>query len=46
MGIGAIRTSKAIKLAQMGERLGVDRISLLQPMFLKPKKNYSYILKR
>lgn len=36
MGIGAIRTSKAIKLAKMGERLGVDGISLLQPMFLKP----------
>lgn len=36
MGIGAIRTSKAIKLAKIGERLGVDGISLLQPMFLKP----------
>lgn len=36
MGIGAIRTSKAIKLAKMGERLGVDGISLLQPMFIKP----------
>lgn len=36
MGIGAIRTSKAIKLAQMGKKLGVDGISILQPMFLKP----------
>ena len=36
MGIGAIRTSRAIKLAKLGERLGVDGLSLLQPMFLKP----------
>ncbi|WP_029758279.1 dihydrodipicolinate synthase family protein [Fusobacterium nucleatum] len=36
MGIGAIRTSKAIKLAKLGEKLGVDGLSLLQPMFLKP----------
>ena len=36
MGIGAIRTSKAIKLAKLGEKIGVDGLSLLQPMFLKP----------
>ena len=36
MGIGAIRTSKAVKLAQMGKRIGVDGLSVLQPMFLKP----------
>ena len=36
MGIGAIRTSKAIKLAKIGEKLGVDGLSILQPMFLKP----------
>ena len=36
MGIGAIRTSKAVKLAQMGKKAGVDGISVLQPMFLKP----------
>lgn len=43
MGIGAIRTSKAIKLAQMGERLGVDGISLLQPMFLKPTEEELFL---
>ena len=36
MGIGAIRTSKAIKLAKLGKKLGVNGLSLLQPMFLKP----------
>lgn len=36
MGIGAIRTSKCVKLATMGKRLGVDGVTLLQPMFLKP----------
>ena len=36
MGIGAIRTSKAVRLAQMGKRIGVDGLSVLQPMFLKP----------
>ena len=36
MGIGAIRTSKAIKLAKIGKKLGVDGLSILQPMFLKP----------
>ena len=36
MGVGAIRTSKCVKLAQLGKKLGVDGIALLQPMFLKP----------
>lgn len=36
MGVGAIRTSKCIRLAQMGVRLGADGISILQPMFVKP----------
>lgn len=36
LGIGAIRTSTCIRLAQMGVRLGADGISVLQPMFLKP----------
>jgi len=36
MGIGAIRTSKCIRLAKMGVRLGVKSISILQPMFIKP----------
>ena len=36
LGIGAIRTSKCIELAKKGLELGVDGISILQPMFLKP----------
>jgi 4-hydroxy-tetrahydrodipicolinate synthase len=36
MGIGAIRTSKCIRLAKLGVRLGVQGVSVLQPMFLKP----------
>jgi 4-hydroxy-tetrahydrodipicolinate synthase len=36
MGVGNIRTSKCIRLAQMGVRLGAKGISILQPMFLKP----------
>ena len=36
MGIGAIRTSKCIRLAKMGIRLGAKSISVLQPMFIKP----------
>ena len=38
-GIGAISTKKCIRLAQMAERHGVDAISVLQPMFLKPTKD-------
>lgn len=36
MGIGAIRTSKCVKLAKMGKELGVTGVAILQPMFLKP----------
>lgn len=36
MGIGAIRTSKCIKLAKLGKEIGVEGIAILQPMFLKP----------
>jgi len=36
MGVGSIRTSKCIRLAQMGVRLGAKGISILQPMFIKP----------
>ena len=36
MGIGAIRTSKCVKLAKMGKELGVAGVAILQPMFLKP----------
>lgn len=36
MGVGAIRTAKAVRLAQMGVRLGAKGVSILQPMFIKP----------
>lgn len=36
MGVGSIRTSKCIRLAQMGVRLGAKAVSILQPMFIKP----------
>ncbi|WP_319757133.1 dihydrodipicolinate synthase family protein [uncultured Sphaerochaeta sp.] len=36
MGVGAIRTSKCVRLARMGVRLGARSVSILQPMFLKP----------
>lgn len=39
LGVGAIRTSTCIRLARMGVSLGVDGISVLQPMFLKPTEN-------
>lgn len=42
MGIGAIRTSKCIRLAEMGIRMGVKAISVLQPMFLKPTEDELY----
>lgn len=35
-GIGAIRTKKCIRLAQMAASNGAAGISILQPMFLKP----------
>lgn len=35
MGIGAIRTSKCVRLAKMAEEHHVQGISILQPMFLK-----------
>lgn len=35
-GIGAISTKKCVRLAKMAEKHGVDAISVLQPMFLKP----------
>lgn len=43
MGIGAIRTSKCVRLAQMGKRIGVDGVALLQPMFLKPTEEELYL---
>ncbi len=36
MGVGAIRTSKCVRLAKMGVRLGAKSVSILQPMFIKP----------
>lgn len=38
MGIGAIRTSKCVRLAKMAQSKGVDGISILQPMFIKPNE--------
>lgn len=35
-GIGAIRTSKCVKLAQAAVKAKVDAVSILQPMFIKP----------
>ncbi|MGL5191012.1 MAG: dihydrodipicolinate synthase family protein [Cetobacterium sp.] len=42
MGIGAIRTSKCVKLAKLAERLGADAVAILQPMFLKPTDEELY----
>ena len=42
MGIGAIRTSKCIRLAQMGVEHGAKAVSILQPMFLKPSEDELY----
>ena len=42
MGVGAIRTKKCIKLAQMGLKHGVKAVSVLQPMFLKPSADELY----
>jgi 4-hydroxy-tetrahydrodipicolinate synthase len=39
MGVGAIRTSKAVALARMGARLGAQGVSVLQPMFIKPTED-------
>jgi 4-hydroxy-tetrahydrodipicolinate synthase len=38
MGVGAIRTGKAVALARMGVRLGTQGVSVLQPMFIKPSE--------
>ena len=39
MGVGAIRTSTCIRIAQMGVRCGAKSISILQPMFIKPTED-------
>lgn len=42
MGIGAIRTSKCVRLAQTGIEHGAKAVSVLQPMFLKPSEDELY----
>ena len=42
MGIGAIRTSKCVRLAQKGLEHGAKAVSVLQPMFLKPSEDELY----
>jgi 4-hydroxy-tetrahydrodipicolinate synthase len=42
MGVGAIRTSKCIRLARLGERMGAMGVSVLQPMFIKPTEDELY----
>ena len=42
MGIGAITTKKAVRLAKMGRELGADGISVLQPMFIRPSEDELY----
>lgn len=42
MGIGAIRTSKCVRLARMGVEHGAKAVSILQPMFLKPSDDELY----
>jgi 4-hydroxy-tetrahydrodipicolinate synthase len=39
MGVGAVRTSKCIRLARLGQRLGARGVSVLQPMFIKPTED-------
>jgi 4-hydroxy-tetrahydrodipicolinate synthase len=42
MGVGAIRTSKCVRLARLGVAMGVQGVSVLQPMFLKPTEDELY----
>jgi 4-hydroxy-tetrahydrodipicolinate synthase len=39
LGVGAIRTSKCLRIAKMGVRAGAAGISILQPMFIKPSED-------
>lgn len=41
-GIGAIRTSKCVRIANMAMENGADAISVLQPMFIKPSEDELY----
>lgn len=42
VGVGAVATSKCIKIAQMAAGKGVQGISVLQPMFISPNENELY----
>ena len=42
-GIGAINTKKCVRLARMAVATGVQAISVLQPMFLKPTRDELYL---
>ena len=42
MGVGAVRTSKCIRLARLGVKMGAGGVSVLQPMFLKPTEDELY----
>jgi 4-hydroxy-tetrahydrodipicolinate synthase len=42
MGVGAVRTSKCVRLARMGVCLGARGVSVLQPMFIKPTVDELY----
>ena len=42
MGVGAIRTRKCIRLANMGLEMGAKGVSVLQPMFIKPSEDELY----
>ncbi len=41
-GVGHIRTSKAVALAKRAAALGVDAVSVLTPMFIKPTEQANY----
>lgn len=43
MGIGAISTKKASRLAKMGIEKGATGVSVLQPMFLKPTEEELFL---
>lgn len=41
-GVGAITTSKCVRIAQMAVKKGVQGISVLQPMFIAPREEELY----
>ena len=42
-GIGAIRTQKCVRIAQMARDAGASGVSVLQPMFLKPTEEELFL---